>query len=282
MNGAWERTAAALPADRWKISWVFKTHTYEFKVSTAHGDYESPLSDIASAVANPKTANGPNVTSVLPGDSYIDLGWVPPTGDYSDTVASYIVYWRDDFDPDAWISSRTTTGTTLRLTGLIPGHRYNIAVASVNAAGDGLPSGAMPAIPGSGTPTVPQNFTATVAPDNDFSALLAWSPVNGAAGYVVQMRNWWQGEAYHDLFLPIVGRTTERVDLLIWDGARAHQFCVKAFNGTLYSAWSPCLIPSASAPQASEMVSILPATPAPLALKESYWRLRSVESVPRR
>ena len=101
-------------------------------------------------------------------------------------------------------------------------------------------------------------------------------------GYVVQYRNWWQGEDYHHPFLPIAGRTTERVDLLIWAGARAHQFWVKAFNGTLYSAWSACLIPSDPAPNASEVVSIRPTTPAPLALKESQWRLRSVESVFRR
>jgi lysophospholipase L1-like esterase len=275
-GGEWERTAAAIPADSWRISWVFTGHTYEFKVSAAHGDFESPTSGTRSVVASPKTAGGPNVTSVLPGSSYIDLSWVPPSGDYSGTVSSYIVYWRDDFDADAWLSSDTTTGTSFRISGLVPGHRYSIAVASVNAAGDGLPSGAMSAVPGLGRPGVPDNFTARVAPDNDYSALLSWSPV-ATAGYVVQYRNWYQGEAYHDLFFPIVGRTTERVDLLLWDGARAHQFCVKAFNGTLYSAWSPCLIPDAPSPQPAKSVSLRPPASPPLLLKESWRPPRAVE-----
>ncbi|GAA3565892.1 SGNH/GDSL hydrolase family protein [Kribbella ginsengisoli] len=257
VDGAWERSAIQIPADTWKITWVFRSHTYEFKVAAAHGDYESGPSQTASAVANPKTANGPNVTKVLPGSNFVDLTWTRPTGDYSETVSSFIVYAVDENVPGAWLTAYKTPATNYRITNLIPGHRYNLAVASVNYYGDGLPNGAMPVVPGAGTPGVPANFTATIPADNVYAATMSWSAVSGAAGYIVQYRNWVRNEPYHDLFFPVVGRTTERVDMLYPDGAAAHTFCVKAFNGTLSSAWSNCVTPANPAPLVPQQPSVL-------------------------
>ncbi|MFI5712430.1 SGNH/GDSL hydrolase family protein [Kribbella sp. NPDC051620] len=262
VNGAWERSAIQIPADTWKITWVFRSHTYEFKVAAAHGDYESEPSQTASAVANPKTANGPIVTKVLPGSNFIDLAWSRPTGDYSDTVSSFIVYAVDENIPGAWLTAYKTPATNYRITNLIPGHRYNLAVASVNYYGDGLPNGAMPAIPGAGTPGVPSNFKATIAAGNTYAAELSWSPVSGAAGYLVQYRNWLRGELYHNLFFPTVGRTSELVNMLYPDGAASHQFCVNAFNGTLVSEWTSCLKPTAAVPL-SRLQSSAQARPMP-------------------
>lgn len=53
------------------------------------------MSNVDSAVADPKTAAGPPHVSAIPGSGYIDLSWDTPTGEFSDTVDAYTVYYND-------------------------------------------------------------------------------------------------------------------------------------------------------------------------------------------
>ncbi|MGK5441559.1 GDSL-type esterase/lipase family protein [Micromonospora sp. URMC 105] len=132
-----------IPADSWGARWVIPGHTYEFYVVATRGDGQvSGPSPIASAtVANQQTAAGPPNIVATPGPGYIDVRWDAATGPYSETVHTYVVYYLDNSVPGAIVSTKSTTGRSIRLSGLVSGHSYTVAVCSVNAAGEGLPAG---------------------------------------------------------------------------------------------------------------------------------------------
>ena len=83
------------------------------------------------------------------------MSWSPPTGDYSSTVSAYRVYWIDASVAGSFLDSLRTTATSITPPNLVPGHRYNLAVASINAAREGLPAGAPATIINGGTPPLP-------------------------------------------------------------------------------------------------------------------------------
>ncbi|WP_433387045.1 fibronectin type III domain-containing protein [Micromonospora sp. KLBMP9576] len=68
------------------------------------------------------------------------MSWDAATGPYSGTVHSYRVYYLDSSEPGSIVATKTTTGRSVRLSGLISGHSYVLAVCSLNAAGEGLPA----------------------------------------------------------------------------------------------------------------------------------------------
>lgn len=137
-----QRLPLPIPADSWKVNWVVPGHRYEFRVVAIRGNTTAPTeSPIASVtVANLQTAAGPPNVNTTAGPGYIDVSWDAATGPYSDTVRAYTVYYLDNSQPGSVVSSISTTGRSIRLTGLVSGHSYTVAVCSVNVAGEGVPS----------------------------------------------------------------------------------------------------------------------------------------------
>ncbi|GIE30534.1 hypothetical protein Ait01nite_035790 [Actinoplanes italicus] len=138
-----QRLPLQIPADSWSAKWVVPGHRYEFYVVATRGDGQaagpSPIG--AVTVVNQQTAAGPPNILATPGAGYIDVRWDAATGPYSETVNRYLVYYLDNSVPGAIVSTASTTGRSVRLSGLVSGHSYTVAVCSVNAAGEGLPAG---------------------------------------------------------------------------------------------------------------------------------------------
>lgn len=236
-NGeSFARSALSLPADSWKIGWVLNGHQYQFKVVTARGSYESTSSGIASATGNTKTADGPTAITVNPGATHLDLGWSAPTGTYSSTVRAYKVYWLDQNVPGAFLDSQTVTTTTTRVAGLVAGHRYTLAISSINLAGEGVPSGAPDAIPGGGRPAAPTLVSAYFVDNGTVD--LTWTAVAGGAHYWIWNRDTTTSNPYTTLPQAVVG-TTYRIGWL-FPAASNFSFCVQAANGTQVSPMSNC------------------------------------------
>ncbi|WP_159104821.1 GDSL-type esterase/lipase family protein [Plantactinospora sp. BB1] len=139
---AFSRLPLQIPADSWGVNWVVPGHRYEFYVVATRGDaYASAPSAVTSAtVANLETAAGPPNITATAGTGYIDVSWDAATGPYSETVHKYTVYYLDSSEPGAIVSTKSTTGRSVRLSGLVSGHTYILAVCSVNAAGEGMPA----------------------------------------------------------------------------------------------------------------------------------------------
>jgi lysophospholipase L1-like esterase len=275
-NGeAFARSALAIPADSWKIGWVVRGHTYEFKVVAARGDtVVSAESPVGSVVANPKTADGPVNVNAYPGATSIALSWTRPTTTFSDTISGYRVYFVDE-TTGGWADTRSTSGTSYTLTGLVAGHRYNVAIASVNAAGEGLPSGVPASIVGSGAPGTTTVTSAALI--DGWTVDVAWRAVPGAAAYWIDHRNVPAGEPLRRLPLSVNG-TTNRVTWLV-DGAENYEFCIVPANGSYLGPRSACrraaieapngLVDAATSDSRRSPPAVLPADPG--LLQQARW-----------
>lgn len=240
LGQAFGRSALQIPADSWKVNWLFRGHTYEFKVVAARGDDTlSAESPVASAVADPRTADGPTGVTAHPATSSIQLSWTRPTTPYSDTVSGYKIFYLDETAVGELAKTVTTTATSYTLTGLVNEHRYSVAVASINAAGDGLPSGAPASIVGYGAPAATTLTSAYLV--NDGTVDLTWQAVQGAAGYWIDQRFIPTGEPLHRLPVEVYGRTTERITYLV-SGAQNYEHCVVSANGSYLAPRSNCRI----------------------------------------
>lgn len=247
---AFSRSALQIPADSWKVGWLLRGHTYEFKVVAARGDATlSAASAVASAVADPKTADGPTNTTAYPGATSIQLSWTRPTTTYSETISGYRIYFVDE-TVNGWADSVTTTATSYTLSGLVSGHRYNVAIASINAAGEGLPSGSPPSVLGAGTPAATTLLSAYYV--TGATVDLTWTAVPGAAGYWIDHRIVRDGEPLHRLPLEVNG-TTNRVTWLI-GGSENYEFCIVSANGSYLGPRSNCLRTTIRPPDAATSV----------------------------
>jgi lysophospholipase L1-like esterase len=239
-NGeGFQRLPLQIPADSWKVNWLTRGHSYEFRVVPTRGNQTGGISNTDSAVANPKTAEPPRNIVVTPGSGYIDLSWDPPIGLYSDTVSGYTVHYNDQSVAGSVMTTVRTGTRSIRLSGLVNGHTYALAVGSVNAAGDGNPGGAPAAIPGAGRPAAPTLVSARWTTPTD--AVLTWNAVPGAASYWILFRDDTTTNPFARIAFPIAGTQTTTTVGWLFSGAIHYEFCVIAANGSLESPPSNCL-----------------------------------------
>ncbi|GAA2655463.1 hypothetical protein Adu01nite_91390 [Paractinoplanes durhamensis] len=170
-----------------------------------------------------RTNNGDNLKSD------VDVSWGAATGAYTDTIDRYeLIVWDRD-TPGAFIGGTAVKSRSVHFDGLIPGHRYDVWVATWNAAGGGLPGGARPVTIGAGTPPAPSNLS--VVSTDPTTVQLSWSGSSVAAGYRVWVRNVNNGsQATADE--NIIRGTTNGITYL----------CVTAVNGTAESGKSNCVL----------------------------------------
>ncbi|GIH74590.1 hypothetical protein Plo01_10190 [Planobispora longispora] len=167
-----------IAGDNWLSGGLIKGHTYEYRITAAHGTQESAASPIASGVANPQTPPQTEGVKLIPGQTSVEVTWKPTPG-----ATKYEVYGQDQ-TTGAWLPTVTVTGTSYTYTGLATDHRYNIAVAGVNAVGAGAPGGALPAHTGRGAPPAVTGVdTWQIGPAE---ARIEWNPSYGAIGYWIE------------------------------------------------------------------------------------------------
>lgn len=258
----------ALPGDHWYAGWGTVGHTYQYEVAAARGDTEtSPSSPVTITMpASEPTADPPANITVTPaqGSMSITLSWSAPTGNPNDsTISDYQVFWEDaNSGCTVQIPSEALTGglTSWTIGGLTAGHQYNVAVASVNAAGGGAWGGAPGAIAGDGAPAAPVISAAS-------SNQLTWAAVPGATGYWIYQAN---------PFTPPNPPTWTRLIYEVpqgWNGTLSPGiYTVTAANGTLESPQSnqQPLPPPGMAPAASPLTES-PLTGGPGSLNPLGW-----------
>jgi lysophospholipase L1-like esterase len=178
-----------LPGDHFYAGWGTPGHIYQYEVAAARGYSESSPSRAATITmpASEPLADPPVNITVTPsqGTRSVTLTWSAPSGSaYDNSISGYHVFWLDTNPPCPGfaLQGAQTTQTSYTISGLTPGHAYDLALASVNAAGLGQWAGAPQVIAGDGTPAPP---TVSAASANQ----LRWPAVPGAAGYWIYQAN---------------------------------------------------------------------------------------------
>ena len=87
----------------------------------------------------PQTAPPPVGIIATPTATGVDVVWGAPTGPYTDTIDRYGVVVFDVDTPGAYLQTVGIKGLSAHIDGLVPGHRYTVAVTTWNAAGGGMP-----------------------------------------------------------------------------------------------------------------------------------------------
>lgn len=224
---------------RFDTTWTVDGINWEYQVRTDNGDTQSDWSPVVQATAHPQTAPAPVGIVTHATATGVDVTWGRPTGPYTDTIDRYqVITWDQDI-PGAYIGGTTTRGLSVHIDGLVPGHRYTIAVASWNAAGGSIPGTGRPVVIGAGTPAAPTGLD--VATVDATTIELKWPVSAQAAGYRVWVRNLTNGEQSHT-DQNIINGPTYGVAYL-YPGVWNYEFCLTAINGDLESGKSNCVVP---------------------------------------
>ncbi|MGW8066888.1 GDSL-type esterase/lipase family protein [Streptomyces ziwulingensis] len=230
-------------SNRTDTTWTVDGIRWEYQVRTVGGDnVKGPWSGTVSAVAHPKTAPPPRVSSASILQDGIELKITPPDGPYTDTIDRYELILFDKDTPGAWLTGTGFRGNSVKVYGLKPGHRYLVAAATWNAAGGGLPALARPVMVGGGIPAAPTGLRVTTV--DPTTVELDWNGAKSAAGYRLWVSNVKDGgttppEADEN----IIEDTHYGVGFL-FPGVWNFEFCVTAVNGSFESDKSNCVIPS--------------------------------------
>ncbi|WNV85826.1 fibronectin type III domain-containing protein [Umezawaea sp. Da 62-37] len=239
LKGAATWNESRVGANRHDTGWTSDGQEYEYRVRTENGDQaHSDWSAVVSAVAHPETARGPGGIVTRATATGVDVSWDEPTGDHTSTIDRYQVITLDKDVPGAWIGGTAVRGRSAHLDGLVPGHRYSIAVATWNAAGGGIPAGARPVVIGAGTPPAPTGLRVTST--DAVTVHLAWTGSGQAAGYRVWVRDV-DGGGPSTADENVVESTDHGITHL-FPGVWNHEFCVTAVNGAAESDRSECVV----------------------------------------
>jgi predicted RNA-binding protein with TRAM domain len=138
--------------------------TYEIEIRAVNSVGEGRLSNIVSATPF-TTPSAPTITSIIPGNAFLDVYFTPPVSDGGATIENY-KYTTDGtnyraLDPADIVSPITITVLSNPSgSSLVNGDTYPIQIIAVNSAGDGVPSDIVSATPAS-VPPAPTSLIAT-------------------------------------------------------------------------------------------------------------------------
>lgn len=238
MTDSWSEGGAGIL--NWS-SWVFRDQVWEYQAKTCgDGSSCSAWGPLTSAKAVVETAPGPPNIRILPwGSDGIEFNWTPPPGF---NVDRYLVYVWDQDDPNAWIATAPTKGTSHVFRGLTAGHRYATWVASyVPINGHivgGIPGGARDVRVNGGAPPAPSVvYAENLEPT---TVRIHWPAVPNAVGYSLYTRSHLDNSA-----LSLAGGTRDTLMEIawLWPGTWYYEFCIAAYNGNMETAPTACVTP---------------------------------------
>jgi hypothetical protein len=112
-----------------------------------------------SSIAFPATPytipNSPIITSTTASDSQVVVAFAPPVVNGGSAISNYLI----SVDNGATYTSTGQNSSPIIVKGLTNGTQYLIVLQAVNAAGPGIPSSAVSAIPSAGTASSVSNYS---------------------------------------------------------------------------------------------------------------------------
>lgn len=181
---AGERDWALTRTDSNRVDWqgLREGQVAECRVRTSGGDYlKSSWSNSVFAVAHPQTAPPPINMVTHATSTGFTISWSSPPPPFAGEIDRFAITYFDGDQPGVFPCQVGVRGNRAELTGLTPGHRHYISMATWTTVGGGIPAGARAVTVGRGTPPRPTSVRAKAL---DFSTVqLSWPEVSGAAGY---------------------------------------------------------------------------------------------------
>ncbi len=175
-----------------------------------------------------------NFTAQATSATQVSLNWTASSG-----ATGYKVYELQNGQA-VLLSTLGSTATSYSVSGLTAGTTYSFEVAAYNSAGANATAWAHVTTP---TPavTAPTNVRATAS--SSTVAVVSWSGVSGATGYIVSE---WNGTT--PVQVASVGSTTTSVSISGQTPNATEYFFVEAYNATSYanSGWVSVVMPAAT------------------------------------
>ena len=149
-NAAWQNAVPSVQFSRFDLPWAFTNepnegNKYQVRVRAVAGDADalkSPWSAAVTGVAHPTTAGPPATFHASAGVGSIHVDWTSPAGPYTGSIVRYALGVYDLDNPTAFarIIGYAASTRIADVTGVIPGHHYQVYMDTWNAAGEGKPT----------------------------------------------------------------------------------------------------------------------------------------------
>jgi hypothetical protein len=175
VNGAWKQIGSLGSSTGCAVTGLSPNTTYYFNVAASNAAGPTWAANYQSATTFPAA---PSFTAAAVSATQINLAWTPVAG-----ATSYLV---DEWVNGAWkqIGSLGSSSTGCAVTGLSPKTTYSFDVGDSNAGGTTWAnSRSATTLAATLTPPAAPSFTATAVSATQIN--LAWTPVHGATGYLV-------------------------------------------------------------------------------------------------
>ncbi len=219
--------------------------TYYYKVSAINAIGEGSQSDEVSATPG-TVPSAPQNLIVIPGDSFVNLTWMPPASDGGSAILNYTIYRGTAPGAEVFL---LVIGPSLGYidSGLTNGQTYYFKVSATSATGEGAQSNEASATPAN-VPSEPQNLTATA---DDSEVNLTWSSPLSDGGSPIIGFNLYRGTESENMNLLVaLGNVLSYVDAGLTNG-QIYYYKVSAWNAFGEGATSaeasavPATVPSA-------------------------------------
>ncbi|KAK1760362.1 receptor-type tyrosine-protein phosphatase F [Echria macrotheca] len=233
LAGSESWTVVPVSCNRYDTTFCVSGQRWEYQVRTCGGNtVKSSWSEVVSAVADPQTLPAPSRIRTHATADGFNVTWEPfPEGL---DVDRYGVLAFDEDYPGAFPYVVGIKGSGGRVSGLVPGHRYGVAVQTWSTAGGGLPGGARAVTVCRGTPLPPVRLQLTVL--DRTTAELEWMGDPAAAGYRVWVRRTGTGVEIRSEVADSTNASTSSLStkaLLrdLYPSVWEFEFSVSAYNG---------------------------------------------------
>ncbi|OHE92820.1 fibronectin type III domain-containing protein [Colletotrichum orchidophilum] len=227
---------ARVDVAQYDSTWTREGDEYQYQIRSCNGEsLKSAWSTTVSAIAHPKTAPGPRNITTKPETDKIIVMWEEPPEKVQ--VDRYEIILVDLSLPGSFPASTGVRGTVAIFNDLPGGHRYGLAISTWTKYGGGVPAGGRSFIAGCGKPQVPTQLRIEAQEIN--TVQLKWKRSESAAGYRVWVRDRAENPGFTE-----DGETdsTEYSITFLYPGAWNFEFCVSAYNGSLESERSGCVV----------------------------------------
>ena len=194
---------------------------YAFQVQ-AKNDADTSQPVTGTATTNPATPEG--VIQVAGTADSLNFDW----GDVPGATA-YIYRYRKQ-GATAWVAEQTVNASSVALTGLEAGAKFQVQVKSSNSGGN---SEYTESVPGLTAPGVLTGLARSAVSHN--SAILDWDDAPGATGYKYQVKL--ASEPEWGPLIPVRDVWTSTVEVSALNDLTAYDFRVLATNSTGDSGW---------------------------------------------
>jgi hypothetical protein len=168
----------------------------------------------------------PTLSSVVAGDSEVDVTWTAPKSDGGSPITDYLIKYVNKGTTKT-VSTKTSKAGTYTVTGLTNGVTYTFSVAAVNAVGTGTYSSTQDATPAAAA-TAPDAPTLDSATASDGEVVLVWTPGDDGGSAITGYGIAYSAEGGGSTNVPVGAVTTYTVDGLTND--IEYTFSLKATN----------------------------------------------------